>query len=454
MAARDSIMIVCAVAVIYGGALLFFSHAAERSGQTLEGWIVGPSDSLEYYQLAVGLIERGEFALPYSGAEFFRTPGYPIFVAGTLSFFGTVAAIPLIQMVLTALCALLIYGIGSALFARWAAIAAALLYAADPTVIFHTLTLYTEALFCTLFLGAVYVAVCLRPTRRAALALGFTLGASVLVRSVGLYLAPIVIAWFVYRQWDRRRDALIAAIVSVSAAAMVCLPWGMRNFMHSGHATLSSIGAYNAVLYNVVEFDSFRTGVSKQEIRRRILERIGVSDTSALRGFAHAEEQSAIIRDSIVSHAFSYSVFHLYKTLPFFLGSSFEAAIRSAYSHDIFEGAVPEDLNLSNLVASRDAARVFAAMRAHPLYAAEYAFWIMVCGFAALEVCAAFKRSRRALVRALFAATIVAMFAVLAGPVSMPRYRMPAEAFLFLLAASGALYAGRVFGRVRQWTAS
>jgi glucan phosphoethanolaminetransferase (alkaline phosphatase superfamily) len=79
------------------------------------------------------------------------------------------------------------------------------------------------------------------------------------------------------------------------------------------------------------------------------------------------------------------------------------------------------------------------------LFVGNVLFWLIVCILAAITVCVALWRDhtlkKKQTVFILLAAALVLYFAVLTGPVSFPRYRLPAEPFMFTLAATAFVFA-------------
>src|SRR4029077_7946471 len=90
--------------------------------------------------------------------QFFRLPGYPFFLAALFSIAPTMFAVPVVQTLIIALNCCFIYLLGRRYFSRGAGIAAAILYALDPTTWFLAMQAVTEPLYVSLILGYVLLA--------------------------------------------------------------------------------------------------------------------------------------------------------------------------------------------------------------------------------------------------------------------------------------------------------
>src|SRR3990167_5581496 len=123
-------LLVLSVILFYGvlyGVALFALHS---NGFGIERLIIfgQDGDSYEYVSLAQTMISDGRFAMsPESVPESFRTPGYPALLAAILLLTGSLAAIPIVQIVLAALSCGLIYLLGEHFFSSRVGLAAAVL---------------------------------------------------------------------------------------------------------------------------------------------------------------------------------------------------------------------------------------------------------------------------------------------------------------------------------------
>lgn len=164
-------------------------------------------------------------------------PGYPLF-AGLVTWVSRITpwqpwtTILLVQAVIGAATCVVGALVAERLAGRWAGLAAGLLLAVYPNLVFHSGAILGETLFNGLFLA--FLLVFLRWSddpgrgRGVLVAAGVLLGAAVLVRPISLAVLPIV----ALALWTRERDLRVAlrttGIVTLVVAACI-VPWTIRN---------------------------------------------------------------------------------------------------------------------------------------------------------------------------------------------------------------------------------
>jgi 4-amino-4-deoxy-L-arabinose transferase-like glycosyltransferase len=136
-----------------------------------------------------------------------------------------------VQVVFSTLSVWLVYLLGRELFDRHAGLVAAGLFAFYPDYVGFSHLLWGETQFVMLTVASLLLLVrgahAGRP--RTLCAAGIVLGLAALTRTLVLSLLPLVAAWmFVVRPRPRRRPALFAATVVVSAVVVIA-PWTVRN---------------------------------------------------------------------------------------------------------------------------------------------------------------------------------------------------------------------------------
>lgn len=192
-------------------------------------------DELAYDQLAQNMLEHGCFCFTAGQPSVLRAPLYPWILAFSYYLFGRhYIAILLIQAVAGACCAPLLALIGKQITGSiWTGLLAAVMFILNPVLIFSTGLLYSETLYLLLLLAATYLWLKLGAVpqrwRVTAAASGVLFGWSLLMKP-NLLLFPIwllVWAWIVFRN-IRRAVGLVACITL--AAALVVLPWSIRNY--------------------------------------------------------------------------------------------------------------------------------------------------------------------------------------------------------------------------------
>ncbi len=194
-------------------------------------------DAFGYVLAAQTLVAEGRY-------DSNKGPLYPALLAGTLWLAGRdpwtdprgLDAARLAQVALSALCTWLVYRLGRELFDARAGLAAAAIFAFEPTFVAYTQLLWSETLLalpmaaalCSLVRGV-------RGDRKLATALaGAAFGIAALTRAVVLTLLPLVALWILAVGVRPRRTALRHAAALALGAALVVAPWTARNALVYG----------------------------------------------------------------------------------------------------------------------------------------------------------------------------------------------------------------------------
>ncbi len=206
-------------------------------------------DSVFYHVVAAHMAEGGGYTNPYSflpTAEW--APGYIFLLTPLYWLFGShhqVAEVA--NVVLGAATVAALYLLARELFNGVTARIAAVLLALFPGQVLFTSVIYSETLFTFVFVLALLL-LSLTARRGKTLdwrwvaAFGLVAGAAALVRGVGLWLliiAPLYWA-FSLREW---RPMLRGGALAFGAAALVILPWTVRNIITLDSPVLISTSA-------------------------------------------------------------------------------------------------------------------------------------------------------------------------------------------------------------------
>lgn len=231
-----------AVVALVVGAALRFGWLAYARPQPV-------SDFRHYLHLAYGLVDTGTFGVGHPSA--WRLPAYPVVLAAG-------AAVDRDPLVLSGLTVVLsIAQIGLTYWVAWrifesrsAATAAALTAAVAPAFVTFAPVLASEHLLAVLLLAAVGTALgCHTGRWLTAAVVGGLAGAAVLTRGEALAYLPVAAAVVAL---ERRvggcglRRSLAGAGITVAVAAVVIVPWVVRNehVVGSG-AGLTTTGGFN-----------------------------------------------------------------------------------------------------------------------------------------------------------------------------------------------------------------
>lgn len=214
-------------AMILGTALVLVYVLATRPND-LTG------DQLVYHEQAVFFTEgklwwtSSPFGIPHASP--WKAPLYGAWVGGLYELLGvSTTRVLIVQSLLAAVTVGLAWGLARRLFGPRAAVASAFLVAAFPLVWEWFGLLYTEALAIPLVLLMFLLFLGKQPTTRLAVTLGVVMGVSLLLRPSSFFvIAAVAVAWAL-AVGLRRGMALTAICVGV--AALVVLPWTVRNYV-------------------------------------------------------------------------------------------------------------------------------------------------------------------------------------------------------------------------------
>lgn len=392
-------------------------------------------DAKGYMVLAENLVEHRVFSLsesePYA-PESFRAPGYPFFLAMVYAVFHNWVVVLLLQVAIVSVAPVLLYLLFAPYFER-AAFWGAVVFALEPTRLFLSSMLLSDALFTSLFLGSLVVLEWGR--RRSSLSYialaGAILGLCILVRPIALFLPVLYAAYLIFFIPQRKRS-IIAAVVGCLAALVIISPWMVRNHLLFGSWNISSVGAANLVLYNAPEFLTYAPDDGAEMVLTAFNEEQNSLPRHEALSLAQSSVFTSTFREVIAGRELSYIFFHMVKTIPFFVTDGLREIARLLR----FEiGTLP---NISGALLAGDSRLVAAYLAqgnlAVVLLLVGSGFWSVVsilCGWKLLQAL-----YRRGPAFIFFCATLVLYFALLTGPVSNARYRLPVEGILLAVAAS------------------
>lgn len=185
-----------------------------------------------------------------------RTPGYPLFLAGIIELAGQdLLAIAFVQHLLGLGAALMVYLIARRLFGAITGLAAGLVVVLEGTLLISEHYVMPETLFTVSVLLALWLLLHLRdePFGAVAMAAGFVLGVAVLVRPVGLVLAPLALLVALARPGSVRQRAA-GALLLLCGLGIVVAPWVVRNWVVQGTPSISS-GLSKSLLARTAKHD-------------------------------------------------------------------------------------------------------------------------------------------------------------------------------------------------------
>ncbi len=257
-----------------------------RVGTVVHIWSVDPAtthlnDTPNYTKPALALERDGQFSIePGSDLPmYFRTPGYPLFIAAVYTVAGEHdLAVLLAQIGLSVLTIWLAFVVASRLFGQGAGFAAALILALDPLQLWSAGVVLTETLMAAFMLLVAAIGFRVFARRSVGLGwpllLGLVLAVATLVRPVAYYLLPLT-AIALAVPAIRRRDLRPLAAAGMFLVPVVLLVggWQLRNAHEVSSIRLSGVEGLNMYEYRgagvlaEVEDRTFRS-VNEQLHRR------------------------------------------------------------------------------------------------------------------------------------------------------------------------------------------
>jgi hypothetical protein len=394
-------------------------------------------DAFGYWALGAALAKRETF-WPTLLAMTDRMPLYPLLVAGIQHIFGDAPrAVALVQAVIDATTCALIAALG-ALISPPVALIGGILAALSVTLIVFSTQILTESLFLffftlMLFAGARFL---LRPTAGLAVWAGVSGGLALATRpAIALLLGAAVPLVFVIALVQRRSVglALAAAVLFAIAAAAPIAPVLLRNVVYYQSSSLTSQGGDHLALWIVplvtqrANGTPYQATVDRMEARYR--ERAERDSSGATNPFRRATMKSELAREEMAR-------------LP-----------AGVYARAWLEGVI---INLAAPALLADP-RVRALPKPSFYDTPGTSLWqraraylfddpgayqvLLLLGllgmlpFLALEASGFVMLARRMPWAAACAGGVLAYFLLLSGPVAAPKYRLPMEPVLIVLAA-------------------
>jgi len=208
-------------------------------------------DELDYTTIASNLSAGRGFSLDGEQPTAYRPPGYALVVLAAQGLPRPVTAARLLNMLAYGAALWLVYRLAARERGSGAGIAAMLLVAVYPVLLYTAGTLYPQALAAALLLclTAIFGSSTALSIRRAALCGGLC-GLLILTVPSFFFLPVLLAAWTVYEGRFRGRAIRRAAVIGL-AAACVLLPWQIRNARVFGQFVfVSTNGGINLLLGN------------------------------------------------------------------------------------------------------------------------------------------------------------------------------------------------------------
>jgi 4-amino-4-deoxy-L-arabinose transferase-like glycosyltransferase len=428
-----------------GQILVTESHAVAQMSAAQHVFSGSSGDSVTYVGLASSML-HGYFALPGEAYEYFRSPGYPGFIAAVEFFGGSYFVVTFLQILMAFATALMIRALGTKYLDARIGIVASLLFLLNPIVISLTLQIMSDLVFTFLLLLGVTIILFFVQKEKdahtqisAVILAALVFAAATYVRPAGLVTLPLFIAPILVASLSVTRKFWYAVLLA-GVFLLALLPWMIRNYDHSGVFSFSSLAAYNLTFYNVPMFEAATQHDSLLSEEAKIATTLGVP-ISEWGNLSESPTLEKYDKSILLKSPVQYAAYHLFESTGFFVNSGLGPFL--SFMSVPFHYSLPptSKLNLKDLLL-QGKITLFVQTVISPWWLFVERIFLAIGGV--LAIFGVFVKRREPFV--WLAAFIILYFAALAGPVAEARYRLPAEPFLATLIASGLIALYSVYG--------
>lgn len=188
----------------------------------------------EYDELGWNLANGRGFRSDHGELSVVRGPSYPALLATVYALSGgrNYWIVQVLQALMSAGSLLLVYRIAREIFNEKVAITAAIIFCVHPLSLWFSARIYLETWFTLFITGIVYlVLLTARRLRwKRVIAVGVLFGATLYIKTIALFLIPVMILFFLISgiSW-RRTLAVVLTILIISL--IIVAPWTARNYI-------------------------------------------------------------------------------------------------------------------------------------------------------------------------------------------------------------------------------
>lgn len=397
------------IGFVYLVTILFFSLVAPGWIDAKYGFPVHKGgDSALYMNLAENLISERAFTLSSEKPlepEALRSPGYPGLVALILLLFATPFMVALIQFLMSAITGYFVFDITKDFSGKRVALLIGLFFWLNPSVLFYSSTLLSDIFF--VFLETTAFWLLYREGKFRFHLLAFLLmGIGVLVRPAAGYLVILfAIVYFILKIREIGiKNALWKTLLCLLVYTAITVPWMYRNFKAYDSFSISSIGPYTLLFYDMDAFKTAR-GADMEIVRASWISEIETETKHDIYSPASSAKNMGIFIREIKNNP-SYLLFHLKGSIRFFLLSGFS---------DVLTNFKP--VNSSIIEALKWLERLIMALLSLAMIIAPILAW---------------HKNHRLGVFLAFSVGIALYTALIFGPIPNARYRLAALPFILI----------------------
>ncbi len=425
-------ILITAAVLIYGGFFAWYAHVVQETEIPRATLFFERGDATGYVEMADSIIRGDDSLVPDNElTRGLRTPGYPLFLSGILSFTREPFVIIAIQILVALLTVPLIYSLCHRLTNASIAFWTTLAYILYPTTAFLNTQILSETvfMFCTTLSLWLLLAAPTHWSWRYA-AVGATAGAAILIRPSFLYVLPLIIALVVVRE-RKIWQSVNAGIVILATTFLLLAPWLHANQRDFGQASLSTAGTFNLLYVYIPQFLAHDKDATSGwlAIHQEFIDQTREAgyEIGSHRASVYERER---IQAELSGNTLPYAFFHIKRSVLTFLSSGFKMVNNefAELNHPLFSATPWLIQHIYTHGISWD------VLKNNSLALSDAAFGVLVMLLMPLTVIAAFLRKNAERWSLLFILSMILITAMLAGPNGNARYRMPLQPYIFLLA--------------------
>ncbi len=420
--------------LMFLGVLKYLSSSSGLDYMSLTG------DSKAYVLLADNLLSERVFSLSRSEPFFpesFRSPGYPIFLAGLfLMTFGNKAVALFLQGLILSFLPLIVYILLKRISDERVAFWSSIIFIFEPTRLFVSGSFLSDGLFALIFTSSIlfFMKYFNSDDFKSLIFSGLLLGASILIRPIAIFLPFIFLIYYLWQKRFSGNGIYRGALCFLAAVVIVISPWMLRNKVIFDSWQISSVGSFNFAYYNSMEFLRYQGAAADPKLIMAADDfRDQIKDHTYL-ALSNSEKFNEFTFEVIGSDPFGYFKFHVIKTIPFFATDGLRDIARS------LQIISDKPLNISSAIINEDWKSLINYLANFNLEAILFfigtIFWSIVSLLVGLFFIQRAINWRNADFKSIFLFSLIVYFALLTGPVATARYRFPVSAILIFISGN------------------